>query len=237
MNDSTIVVRPDASAKLLEHKLLEGLSDIERLFVKKHSQEISLRKHDLLFKENDKRQFLYIIHEGIVKEYIRASKRVIIRQIYYPVDIICENVTRSMAMHDSIAIALAGPVKILAIDLNCLKTLSKQNHHVASYLIDFFANQSAQRSERIDRLMRDDAKSRIVHFITSYATTYGVKIGMHELLFKHNFTQQDIADYTATSRQTVVTVLNELKDEKSISFMRNRILIKDMDSLKLQLVS
>jgi len=45
-------------------------------------------------------------------------------------------------------------------------------------------------------------------------------------------THKDIAALTGTSRQTVTTVLNELKDKNLINFDRRKILIRDLAQLK-----
>ena len=44
-------------------------------------------------------------------------------------------------------------------------------------------------------------------------------------------THQEIANLTATSRQTVTTILNELRNKNIITFNRRRLLIRDMDLL------
>ncbi|MCB0680661.1 MAG: winged helix-turn-helix domain-containing protein, partial [Saprospiraceae bacterium] len=58
----------------------------------------------------------------------------------------------------------------------------------------------------------------------------GRKVGF-ETLLKHCLTQQDIANITGTSRQTVTSVLNELKKENLIYFNRRSILIRDLGRL------
>ncbi|MBK7698438.1 MAG: winged helix-turn-helix domain-containing protein [Saprospiraceae bacterium] len=60
--------------------------------------------------------------------------------------------------------------------------------------------------------------------------SFGLPIG-HETLLKHEFTQQDIASFTGTSRQTVTTVLNDLKKSNKIHFKRKAILIRDVAHL------
>jgi len=42
----------------------------------------------------------------------------------------------------------------------------------------------------------------------------------------------DIAALTGTSRQTVTTILNELKEKNLINFDRKRILVRDLANLK-----
>ena len=52
-------------------------------------------------------------------------------------------------------------------------------------------------------------------------------MGIDEMLIRHSFTQQDIANFTGTSRQTVTTILNDLKKNNQIILSRKRILIRD----------
>ena len=84
---------------------------------------------------------------------------------------------------------------------------------------------------RLESLIFKDARQRIVQFMKEMASEYGKEIG-DEVLVKHNLTHQDIANLTATSRQTVITVLNELKDEGQIYMERKRFLIRDLKNLK-----
>ena len=62
---------------------------------------------------------------------------------------------------------------------------------------------------RLESLIFKDARERIIDFMKEMAEKYGKKIGV-EVLVKHDLTHQDMANLTATSRQTVTTVLNDL---------------------------
>jgi len=62
------------------------------------------------------------------------------------------------------------------------------------------------------------------------AEKYGKKIKV-EVLVKHDLTHQDMANLTATSRQTVTTVLNDLKEKDLIYMERKRFLIRELDKL------
>jgi len=83
---------------------------------------------------------------------------------------------------------------------------------------------------RLEDLVFKDARDRIIDFIKESAEKRGRRVGF-EMLFKHCLTQQDIANITGTSRQTVTSVLNELKRLDLIYFNRRSILIRDMAKL------
>jgi CRP-like cAMP-binding protein len=83
---------------------------------------------------------------------------------------------------------------------------------------------------RLESIISKDSRTRIIDFLREMAEENGKKVGF-ETLIKNNFTHKDIASLTGTSRQTVTTTLNSLKDQNIINFDRRRILIRDMDLL------
>ncbi|HCR53703.1 MAG TPA: Crp/Fnr family transcriptional regulator, partial [Cytophagales bacterium] len=80
-------------------------------------------------------------------------------------------------------------------------------------------------------LVFKDARTRIVEFLKDSASWKGKKVGF-ETMIPTKLAHKDIASLTGTSRQTVTTVLNELKEQNLINFDRRKILIRDLDLLK-----
>ena len=83
---------------------------------------------------------------------------------------------------------------------------------------------------RLEALVFKDARERIIDFLKDNAAKRGKRIGF-ETLIRHNLTQQDIANFTCTSRQTVTSVLNELRKANLIYFNRRSFLIRDLAKL------
>jgi len=86
-------------------------------------------------------------------------------------------------------------------------------------------------SERIEELVFKDAQQRVISFIINLAIDHGKKIG-DEYFIKPFLKHQDIAKLTACSRQTVNSILTELRDKKLINFDRRKLIISDMNYLK-----
>ena len=84
---------------------------------------------------------------------------------------------------------------------------------------------------KMESLIFKDARTRIIDLIVQMAEKHGSKVG-DEVLLVHDLTHQDIANLTATSRQTVTVTLNDLRDKNLIYMERKKILIRDIEKLK-----
>ena len=83
---------------------------------------------------------------------------------------------------------------------------------------------------KMEALIFKDARTRIIDLLKQMAEKYGKEVG-DEILLKHDLTHQDLANLTATSRQTVTVTLNELKEKDLIYMERKKILIRDIKNL------
>lgn len=86
-------------------------------------------------------------------------------------------------------------------------------------------------SERIEELVFKDANQRVVSFILNLAEEHGKKIG-DEYFVKPFLKHQDIAKLTACSRQTVNSILTDLREKQLINFDRRKLVISNITKLK-----
>ena len=83
---------------------------------------------------------------------------------------------------------------------------------------------------RLESLVFRDSRSRIVEFLVQLTQSKGQRVGF-EWVIRKPITHQEIANLTATSRQTVTTTLNDLRFKKLLTFNRSRLLVRDLDGL------
>jgi CRP-like cAMP-binding protein len=121
-------------------------------------------------------------------------------------------------------------VQLLRIPTESFRKLMRKHPNLALDIVDWLGTRLRRAESRLEALMFKDARERIIDFLKDSAENQGKKIGF-ELLIKHSMTQQDIANYTGTSRQTVTSVLNELRKSNLIYFNRRSILIRDLERL------
>ena len=111
-----------------------------------------------------------------------------------------------------------------------LKELMYENKELSFKILKLIGLRLMKLERKLELLVFKDARTRIIEFLRDAASWKGVKVGT-ETMIQTRLTHQDIGSLTGTSRQTVTTILNELKEKNLINFNRKQILIRDLDKL------
>jgi CRP-like cAMP-binding protein len=155
----------------------------------------------------------------------------VIKNVLYSGDMFGELGLSGLEQRPDFAASLRGEVEILRIPVKIIRELIKKNPMVGLKMIEKLGERIARSEKRLEQLVFQDARTRIISFLLEQAEKNGKKFG-DETLIRHGFTHQDMANITGTSRQLVTIVLNELKKENLINFDRASILIRDVGQLK-----
>ena len=204
-----------------------------------HKVKAMAGKHTFLNYKKD--QFIYFPDDTATHIYMIVSGRV--RMGHY-LDEGKEIITAILSTGEIFGeLALAGEDKrrdfaqameeciICPLSLDEMKALMYENRELSFKMLKFVGLRLMKLERKLEMLVFKDARTRIVEFIKDAAAWKGKKVGF-ETLIQTKLTHQDIASLTGTSRQTVTTILNELKEKNLINFDRKRILVRDLDQLK-----
>ncbi|MGH1435911.1 MAG: Crp/Fnr family transcriptional regulator [Lewinella sp.] len=112
-----------------------------------------------------------------------------------------------------------------------IKSLMREYNGFSLFLMKIMGRRVLQMEKRLESLVFKDSRTRIIEFLFNLATEKGQRVG-YEVVVRKFITHQEIANLTATSRQTVTTILNELRNDNVLTFDRKRLLVRDMDLLK-----
>ena len=194
-----------------------------------------------LVKTADKNQFIYFPKEPSKVLFFLKSGRIkigsyfedgkeIIKTILYPGEVFGEMGIVGEEKRKDFAAAMDADTRMCTLDVEQFKEMMNSNPKLSLEVTKTIGEKLRNIERRLESLIFKDARERIIDFMIEMASKYGKKIGV-EILVKHDLTHQDIANLTATSRQTVTTVLNDLKDKNLIYMERKRFLIRDLDKL------
>ena len=119
---------------------------------------------------------------------------------------------------------------ICIITVNEMHGLMREHNALGLFLMKIMGSRILEMEQRLESLVFKDSRSRVIEFLHDLGKKKGKPVGF-EVEVRKFMTHQEIANLTATSRQTVTTILNELRNKNILTFNRRRLLIRDMDAL------
>jgi CRP-like cAMP-binding protein len=193
------------------------------------------RKNDFIYFEDEPSDHIYLIANGRVKigSYTEDGKE-IVKAILSQGEIFGELALAGEDRRPDFAQAIDDDTTVCPMSLEDMQELMAKNKPLNLKIIKLIGLRIKKLERKIESLVFKDARTRIIEFLRDMAIEKGKKVGF-ETMFKNHLTHRDIASLTGTSRQTVTTVLNELKDKNIINFDRRRFLIRDMDKLDVEI--
>ena len=216
---------------LSQFPLFDVLSEEELTYLNQCTESKSYKKYDQIYLEGDSSDAIYFLTKGVLKIATHShDAREVIKSILHPHAMFGELSLLGEEKRQSFAEVMTGPAECLILKISDFNVLMNQNHQLCLNVINMVGGKLRKTEQRLESLIFKDARARIIDFLKDSVEKRGRKVGF-EMLLKHTLTQQDIANITGTSRQTVTSVLNDLRKSDLIYFNRRSILIRDMQKL------
>jgi len=197
----------------------------------RHNDNKIYNKNEFVYFPNDRSTTIYLIANGRVKigGYTQDGNE-IVKSILGEGDLFGELALTGEEKRTDFAQTLDADTAICRMDMDHLQSLMYDNKPLNLKIYKIIGLRLKKLERRIESMVFKDARTRIVEFLKELAEEKGKKVGF-ETMIRNHYTHKDIASLTATSRQTVTTILNELKEKNLINFDRRQILIRDLDKL------
>jgi len=197
--------------------------------VETHTQR-TFKKGDYIYLPEEVSDKIFFLTSGRVKigNYADSGKEItkaILTQgeVFGELSLVGEEKRRdfAIAMEETLA---------CVVTVEEMKGLLKNHSSLNLFFMKIMGSRVLEMEKRLESLVFKDSRTRIVEFLKDLATNKGQRVG-YEMLVRRFMTHQEIANLTATSRQTVTTVLNELRNKNILTFNRRRLLVRDMEKL------
>lgn len=189
------------------------------------------KKNDYIYFEDEPSKYIYLIASGRVKiGSYKENGTEVVKAILGPGEIFGELALAGEEKRTDFAQVLDDDTSVCPMSISDMQALMANNQPLNLKIIKLIGIRIKKLERRIDALVFKDARTRIIEFLKEMAVEKGKKVGF-EVMFRNYLTHKDIASLTGTSRQTVTTVLNDLKEKNLINFDRRRFLIRDLDKL------
>lgn len=216
----------------LENIDAQGIFCPKKLGSDQHAHSFTVyKKGDYIFQSGEAADNIYFINSGRVKVGAEGNdEKSVTKVILGPGEIFGEKVLTGETLRRDFAQALEK-TEVCVMPKDEMTNLFKQHNPLFLFVMNIIGNRAIEMEKRLESLVFKDSRSRIVEFLVDLNEKKGQRVG-YEWVVRKFITHQEIANLTATSRQTVTTVLNELKNKNLLTFNRKRLLIRDLDALQ-----
>jgi CRP/FNR family transcriptional regulator, cyclic AMP receptor protein len=201
-----------------------------KTMAEKHAY-ITYKKDQYIYFPSEQATHIYMIVNGRVRlGHYQENGTEVVTSILTTGEIFGELAMAGEEVRKDFAQAMESTT-ICPLSLDELKALMKDNKELSFKLLKLIGLRLMKLERKLELLVFKDARTRVIEFLKDTAAWKGKKVGF-ETMIPTRLTHKDIAALTGTSRQTVTTILNELKEKNLINFDRKKILIRDLDNLK-----
>ena len=190
-----------------------------------HKRVRVYHKNDVLLSDLS-RYRLHILCEGKVKTGLHLPNgKVIIQDI-----INAEGVFGGLAERGTCSFAQVASdwAHIVTIDLDELSGLPWS---VQSYVYRMMNQRIQQLERQLGNMLGKEVPHRVVNLLCRLARQQGERIGF-ETKITTGLTHADLAMLVGSSRQTVTTILSQLRKKNLINYNRRYLLIRDLNHLE-----
>ncbi len=213
-------------------KLLDVLSPQEKEEISHRAVMKQSGKCELIRFSDDSVNKIYFVKAGKVKisKYSENGNEIILA-ILGPGEIFGELALAGQSNGDEVAEIMEDAV-ICEISTDGIYKMLETNPNFNLQITKLIGFKLKKIQNRFESLCFRSAPDRIREFIRELSVEHGEKVGKEgEIAVKLNLTHEDIAKLTATTRQTVTSVFNELEKQGKIEYNRKQILVKNNTKL------
>ncbi|MFY0604475.1 MAG: Crp/Fnr family transcriptional regulator [Flavobacteriaceae bacterium] len=184
-------------------------------------------KNDYVYFEEDAANKVFLIEKGKIKiGYYNEDGTEVINAILTKGELFGEKAILGEEKRNEFAQSIDSNTSICPIGVETMLELMRDHKTFSLRIYKFLGLRIKKLERRLQLLLFKDTRTRLLEFLNELCEEYGYNCNQTgDTVIHHPYTQKDIASLIGTSRPTLNTLLNELKEEHMISFNRKEIRI------------
>ncbi|WLR57657.1 Crp/Fnr family transcriptional regulator [Mesobacillus subterraneus] len=203
--------------------------------IKASEKIIKLKKGTFLFREGQEAKEMFIILSGKVQiSKMNAEGKELYLRLCNKNDIVGELTLFTVGPRYLFNARVVEDGEAAAVNIDNLEQTLFNNSQLAYQFLKWMNDHIRRTITKFRDLVLHGKKGALYSTLIRLSNSYGIQKddGIH---INISITNQDLANYCGTARESVSRMLGELRDEEIISIHRKRIIIHDLDYLKQQI--
>ena len=215
---------------LRDFNLFKDLDEKSLMALNDNSRMRETPKKEIIYFPEESSDTIFFLKEGKIKiSLVAEDGRTTTLDLLGPGQIFGESALLGQEYHENIAEVLEDAV-ICSISRDMFLELMRKSPQLNLSIYKFIGWRMRKIEAHVEDLVFKNTRERIIAFLQRYARTFG-KVLVDGIMVRPFLTHQEIADLTATARQTVNGVLNELVNEGKIKYSRRFFKVLDLNWL------
>lgn len=209
--------------------LYEGINSLFDQF----GSIMKIEKDRPIFNEGERSDEVYYIVSG----YVRITKdsesgRIFTLKITGPESIIGETSVFCETVYHAVSAHAIEPTQIYALSRTQLEKFLTSSPPLMKEWMKIVQINHLKNETRFRDLLLHGKKGALFSTLIRLSNTYGIPQKDGSIVIKHHLTNQELANFCATSREVVNRMLNDLKKSGIVTFKKGIITIHDLDYLR-----
>lgn len=186
------------------------------------------KKNELIYFTQEPVKRLYLLKKGFLKIAMMDEEgNEHIKEVIHEGDIFGEiTLNKDSSRETEYAKVLTDEVVICSFTLTDFEQVLAQNPLISLKFTKQIGDKFKLLENRYADLIFKDVKTRVLEYLKNFAKENGKKED-NTWVAKNYLTHQDLASLTGSTRQTVTSILNQLKKENKVIYSRSAIAIRD----------
>lgn len=212
--------------KLFKELTPQEVEELDRI-----ARMVSVKKNEAIYYPGDPSRGVYILKSGRVK-ISRLSKggREVTVALLKPGEVFGELEILSDTSREDLAMALDDS-QLCVIQKELFLSMVRQKPEICFSVTKLIGTRMGRIESLVENLVFRDVHSRLAYLLVDLSKNYGKRMP-EGIRLEVKLTQQEIANLIGSSRETVSSVLGELKNEGLIICENRQITLPYLDRLK-----
>jgi len=196
------------------------------------SQRRHYRRHDVIFHAGSPGENVFILVEGRVKIFAHSpAGKSIILWFCFPGELF-GLAEMARAGRREVEAEAGAESEILVVPREDFQAFLASHPKAALRVVDLLSCRLRALGDMLLNLTTDDVLTRVIKLLVRLSARYGKPLAPHGMLLDINLTHQEIADMIGTSRQSVSTVLSQLRRHGLLCTKNHLIQIENTELLE-----